>query len=355
MDGMLDIRSAKELARIPRDYDDVMQDVETERVYKMLYEYYARDESEVQPDVYGIEKDGEKKLTKTTLGRPKNSDMPELKMRSTGMHHSHYSKEILRDIGINLDESWNGNAIGIRHSDDSLDVVETDYYTTVAYSRLLFLESANALDSSDSVSEAFNMMSLRDEHMKSTQNFKRPSWISREGTLGGVVIANTGHSWEIVLGKRSEDPRVNPSLISVAPNGSIDYKSVREGDMNRSLASNFHEELFKGKYQPNFFADYVDSYQTLSGWNVRDGSFVIGNLLVVRDSEGYEKLVDRQTHNFEFNSLITIDVQDAEKIVETANMSFMSPSTIPYVYKGLVAFEKLDNTPELDYEILQNS
>lgn len=355
MDKILGIKSAREIADIPRSYEDVMDDVEIEDVYQMLYKYYEQDEHHISPDVYGIEGNSNRFITHTTIGRPDNEDIDYSGMVSEGLHHSHYSKSVLEDIGINLDDSWNGNAIGVRHQDDKLEIVETDYYTTSAYSRLLFLEAANAIDRADSVSDAFDMMSLRKEHLSSLEDFYRPSWISREGTVGGLVIAYNGESWEIILGQRSEEPRVNPGLISVAPNGGIGYKAIEEGGVEQSLKSHFNEEFFKGKYQPNFFEDYVESYEIINGWNLRDGSFVVGNLLVISDEEGYEKLVDRKTHNFEFDSLITIDVQDADRIDKIANMSEMSPSTIPYVYKGLAAFKEIENTPELEYDILERN
>lgn len=355
MDKILGIHSAKEIADIPKNYEDVMDDVEMENVYQMLYKYYTQDDHSVSPDVYGIDNGGNRAITHTTLGRPDKDDIDYSGMTSEGLRHSHYSKEVLEDIGINLDDSWNGNAIGVRHQDDKLEIVETDYYTTSAYSRILFLEAANALDRADSVSDAFDMMPLREKFLSSLEDFYRPSWISREGTVGGLVIAYNGDSWEIILGERSEDPRVNPGLMSVAPNGGIGYKAIKQGGIEQSLKSHFNEEFFKGKYQPNFFEDYVQSYEILNGWNLRDASFVVGNLLVISDEEGYEKLVDRNTHNFEFASLVTIDVQDADRISKIANMSEMSPSTIPYVYKGLATFEELENTPELEYDILEKN
>lgn len=355
MDKILGIHSAKEVADIPKDYEDVMDDVERENIYKMLYRYYAQDEHSVSPDVYGIENGNNRTITHTTVGRPNEDEIDYSTIASNGLYHSHYSKEALKDIGINLDDSWNGNAIGVRHQDDKLNIVETDYYTTSAYSRLLFLEAANALDRAESVSDAFDMMPLRQKFLSSLEDFYRPSWISREGTVGGLVIAYNGDSWEIILGERSEEPRVNPGLISVAPNGGMGYESIKYGGVEKSLKSHFDEEFFKGRYQPNFFEDYVESYKILNGWNLRDGSFIVGTLLVISSEEGYEKLVDRNTHNFEFDSILTINVQDADRISKIADISKMSPSTIPYVYKGLATFEELEDTPSLEYDILEKN
>lgn len=353
MDEILGIQSAIEIAYIPKRYEDVMDNIEIESVYEMLYRYYKQNVNSVSPDVYGIQNDGDKTTTHTTIGRPDEDEIGYSKITSEGLYHSHYSKKALKDIGIDLNDSWNGNAIGVRHQDNELNIVETDYYTTSAYSRLLFLEAANALDRSNSTSDAFDMMPLRQKFLSSLEDFYRPSWISREGTVGGIVISYNGDSWEIIIGERSEKPRVNPRMISIVPNGGIGYESISKGGVEHSLKSHFDEEFFKGKYQPKFFEDYVKSYRILNGWNLRDASFIIGFLLVIPDKEGYKRLTNRNTQNFEFKSLINIDVQNADRITEIASISKMSPSTIPYVYRGLNAFEQLEYTPKLEYDILE--
>ena len=354
MRDILGAEKAAEIANLPEEDINPFKDYPMDELYELIYNFYKEKGHNIEPEMYGISTDLNTYTTRTTLGRPEDTSVEIDGVKVKGMKHSHYTEDALESAQIDIDSSWNGDSAGITYGDGEVGVFQTDYYTAATFSQLLYLEAVSAYEEAGEVIEDVTLsdMPLRNQFLDSYEHFCRPDWVASEGAIGGVVIANDGDDWKIILGRRSTEPRVNPGLISIAPNGGMSCDNLTEGGFMQSLERQFSEEFFQGKYEMDFFNDYVYPYQVSAGWNLRDGTFALGYMLLVKEQEGYKKLVDRPTHNFEFEELIEIDVSEPKEIANTVNISKMSPSTIPVVYRALVAFGSLEETPELEYEVL---
>lgn len=355
IENILSIDEVLKKGNLPDDPDETLEETSDDDIYKLVNRFY-NERGDVNPEEFVIEsEDGEKSVVKTTLGRPIDDSLKVEEINPMNLHHSHFSSKGLKKAGIDRENSWNGEKAGMLYRNGSLNILKSDYYTVKTFAYLPYIEAAKAVRDHNEVDEVpLDELSLRNKYLKNKDDFHRTKWMCSGGSVGGAIIANSGDSWKLILGKRSDKTSINSDRVSIAPNGAMEYDHLCEEGFQKDLRLNFNEELFRGRKQPNFFEDYVDPYMISSGWNLRSGELAIGYALIVRDPDGYDKLINRKNHNFEFSELVEIDVNDPKEIVDKVNLEDASPSVIPTVYRSLALFESITDESHLDYTIERN-
>lgn len=348
---ILSVNEVIDVANLPDDVGECLSKADDTDVYDLVHRFHDV-KGEVNPEKYLVEYGNTEKKIKTTLGRPVDSDVDIDEIKSLDMYHSHYSNKGLQVAGIDQKNSWNGEMAGLQYEDGRLDVIKSDYYTTATFGEIPYVEAANCVNEYADVNDIpLKELTMRDKYMKSRDDIERTRWLASGGSVGGAIIANTGSSWNLILGERSDKTRLNSGRISIVPNGGVRYDNIMENGFISDLKSHFNEELFRGQRDPQFFDRYVDPYRCSAGWNLRDHSLSVGYALVIRDKEGYEKLVADKNHNFEFEKLIEIDVNNPSQITEKLNLESASPSVLPTVYRSLSLVDKSIKDINLDYNI----
>lgn len=349
--NILSIRQVLDKANLPENPNVVMNEVSDNEVYKLIERFY-RERGDVNPERYMIKTSDENYKIKTTLGKSIAKQMNVEKIDPVSLHHSHFSSEGLDKAGIDRENSWNGEKAGILYDNGTVKILKSDYYTVKTFSTLPHIEVANALYENESADDvSLEELPLRNAYLQNREDLHRTKWMCSGGSVGGAIIANSGDGWKLILGKRSDKTSVNSGRLSIAPNGALEYDHMCENGFQRDLKLNFNEELFRGTKQPNFFEDYVDPYMVSNGWNLRNGEMAVGYALLVKDPEGYDKLMNRSNHNFEFSDLVEIDVSDPEEIVNKVNLENASPSVIPTVYRTLALYQNVVEESDIDYSI----
>jgi hypothetical protein len=351
---ILSIQEVIEKANIPPNSRKTIGRVDDNDVYRLINRFY-KERGDINPETYIVKNNGETKRCDTTLGKPLQNKIPIDRIKPLQFHHSHFSSRGLDVAGIDRDQSWNGEKAGIIYQNGVLKAVKTDYYSTKSFGAIPRVEAAHVIDkSSQNISDIdLDDLKARNSYLKNKNDIHRTKWISSGGTVGGVILCNTGNTWKIILGRRSDRTNINPGRISIIPNGALRYDNMVENGFVKDLKLHFNEELFRGQKQPNFFNDFVDSYRVSSGWNLRSGEFTVGYALIIRDPQGYEMLNKLNSYNFEFNEIVEIDVNNPDEITRVMNMENMSPSVIPTVFKSVVLLENITDELDLDYNIEQ--
>lgn len=350
IENILSIQEALEEANLPDDEDDIESHTDTD-LYKLLERFY-QERGDVNPERYIIETDDDRHEVKTTLGKHIGDNLSIEQINALNLHHSHFSTRGLEEAGIDKKNSWNGEKAGLMYENGTVNILKSDYYTVKTFSSLPYVELKNVLsDYEDPQDVPLEELNLRNSYMKNKEDFHKTKWMCSGGSVGGVIIANTGDTWKIILGERSDKTSINSGRLSIAPNGALQYDHMCDEGFQKDLKLHFNEELFRGTKQPRFFEDYVEPYMVSIGWNLRNGELSVGYALLVRDPEGYEKLIGRNNHNFEFTELLEIDVNDPEELVEKVNIENASPSTIPTIYRSVALYDNVIEDSEIDYKI----
>lgn len=348
---LLSVEEVIDEANLPADVEDCLGSTDDTEVYELINRFYNI-KGEINPEEYEISYDNTKKTIKSTLGRPVSEELQIDEIRALQMFHSHYSDEGLKMAGIDRKNSWNGDMAGIQYDEGELEILKSDYYTTASFGEIPYVESAHCIQQEESYDEVdLKDLTLRNKHMKSRDDVERTKWLASGGSVGGTIIANTGNEWKIILGRRSSKTRLNAGRVSTVPNGGIRYDNITENGFLEDLKLHFNEELFRGQRDPGFFEEYVDPYRCSAGWNLRDLTLSIGYTLLIEDPDGYQELIDKKNHNFEFETLMEIDVNNPSRIVSNINIESASPSIIPMVYRSLGLFDNIVEGEELDYTI----
>lgn len=348
------IRDVVESANIPENPRGIGNKVDDVEIYKLINRFY-NERGDINPEKYVLDHDDGKIETRTTLGRPSDNNLPIDKVTPRQFHHSHFSSTGLAIAGIDQEGSWNGEKAGLVYDNGTIDLIKSDYYTTRSFGFLPYAETASVIHNSDSKLDEIDLdkLSLRNNYLRSKEDLHRTKWLASGGSVGGVIIANSGDDWRIIMGKRSDRTNINPGMISIVPNGALRYDNVSDDGFTKDLNLHFNEELFRGQKQPNFFEDFVEAYRVSTGWNLRSGEMSIGYGLIIRDEGGYNMLRETTSHNFEFDSMLDVSVHNVERLSEILKIGNVSPSVIPIIYRSLVLLENVVDDVELNYNINQ--
>lgn len=316
-------------------------------INKAIISYYRRN-TDIPLSKYKISRGEEENIVETSLYEDEDVNIDNL--IKVDRFFSDYSDEALKVTGLDSDDTWNGDAIAIKNTEDGIQYFETDYYTSRIFSRLLFLEVANALMSKDGNPDSIigGDVPLRKNLLNKREDFKRQTYHTPGASSGGVVIGEVDDSLKILLAKRSEDLNINAGLVSIIPNGGVEYDDLQESGFEETLRREFYEELLP---EEDFkFEEDVNHQMSSVGWNTRDGGLSVMYTLFV-DSDVYKDISQRKNTNFEFFKFVEIDIHNYEKIVDTVNTDNMSPSTISVVCESIKEIDENPNYPDLPYSI----
>lgn len=351
MDQILSMEKVLKTANLPESSSDVVERSNDTTVYKLINRFYD-ERGDVNPEEYVVKWDDNTEVIKTTIGRSIDGNLDIDRINPRNVHHSHFSSKGLNIANIDRDNSWNGQSAGIMYDKGDLDIINTDFYSVRSFGSIPYVEAAYVASKYDSVKSVdLDDLNLRNKYLCSKEDIHRTKWIASGGTVGGVIIVNTGDSWKLLVGKRSNKTRMNPGRISVIPNGTMEYDNLAKNGFIEDLKMNFNEEMFRGQKDPDFFDEYVDTYRVSTGWNLADGKFCVGYALVVEDPEAYDKIRRDRNENFEFDEFVEIDISDPGMITNIANINSMSPSVIPIIYRSIVLLDNIKDDVELDYSI----
>lgn len=353
LENIISIEEARDVANIPEKPKEALEDVSLTDVYNLINRYH-RKRGSIRPDRYELSLDNRTRGIDTTIGRTDGSNIELQKVNMRDVHHSMYSESGLEDVMVDIDNSWNGDKATFSYKDGILDVFKSDYYTTTSFCELLYLEAIKEINESGDYTDAnLDNLEFRDKYLRDKDKIERPPWMARGGTIGGVIIANTGNMWKLILGRRSQKTRINPGRISIIPNGGMEYENISKGKMEQDLRLKFNEELFRGLRQPHIFDRFVDAHRVSTGWDLRDSTLNVGYALIIDDPEGYSKIKEQRNHNFQFNSSVEIDISNFGVLISRANMRYMSPSVLPTVYRSISLVNEMYDSVDIPYEINQ--
>ena len=352
--NIVTIQDVIENANVPKDPQNVVDEIDDRKIYDLINRFYS-ERGSVNPESYSLKYEGGTVKSKTTLGRPPDNDMPIDRIKPQQFHHSHFSSKGLDTAGIDRDKSWNGEKAAVLYENGTIDLLKSDYYTTRSFGFVPYVEVANVIRNSGKDIDGIDLdkLSIRNKYLKSKEDLHRTRWLAAGGSVGGVIIANSGDDWRLILGERSDRTNINPSLISMVPNGALRYDNVAENGFTKDLKLHFNEELFRGRKQPNFFEDFVEPYRVSTGWNLRSGELAVGYGLIIKDEGGYNMLRETKSHNFEFDSMVDVSVHNTDKLSEILKFGNISPSVVPTVYRSLVLLENVIDEVSLNYRIDQ--
>lgn len=341
-----------DLAYISEDGADVLDQVDKTAAKRAIFDYYI-DNADIGPLRFEFEQDGQVvHRTDSLFGTPYDCSPHIDKICDRDIDVSLYSERGLDTVGLRDNDYWNGDVTLIEYEGSYLNVGKTDYYTVNTFSTLLYSEAANYVLKSKTRAEANDgKFPLRDGVLSSPTDFYRTSWPSG-GSGGGVIFANDGETWRIIVGRRSEDVKVNGGLVSIFPNGSIEHEDIVNSGVEETVRREFGEELFcdeeKGR---RFYNSNVDAEQVALGWNLRDGGFIVGYALIINNREKYETLREKLNVNHEVDEIIEIDMMDINAVSEYVTFSEMSPENIPIICNALEYVDSSDKYPELPYSV----
>lgn len=266
---------------------------------------------------------------------------------------SDYSDDYLEDLGFDTTDNWNGDTAFVVYNDGDVLVGETDYYSYSTVSQLLQYEALYAATLAADASEVrVKDFPIRNELLRSKADFyypKRPVTASS----GGALIFNTPDGWRLLLGRRSTGVSINPGMISVFPNGGVEYDDLWGGGFDASARREFGEELFDNDIQAGneFINKHCITKRVSCGWNVRDGGMLFGHVFISPHIEGYEEFMEKQQLNDELEGLVEIDIFDPKEVHRFVNLDSMSGGAVATVYYALEEFDQNSSYPDLPYDI----
>lgn len=315
---------------------------------EQVHDYYKDSNNGPDPVDYTLEYDDNEGNIKTTLG-VFNGEMPKLKsIRKIYSKFSEYELDTIQNFGIDIDEDWNGSIVDIFYDDGILNIGETDYFSVSPYMRILTLEMLHkSRDINDTTP-------VRDEFLSSESEFKNPKR-PVGGTSGGVIIANTGSGWNLLIGKRSEDNFINCGLKSIFPNGGIEYDDVDDNIFQRTVNREFVEEIYSKKTQGSVFYDKNVKQKIITkGWDLRHGDFVTSFALIIDSPVSYDVLKSSADHNSEMEKIVEIPLDDVSMLYDTFDIESMSSTPISTAVEAVKMFDESDEFPDLPYNIERN-
>lgn len=346
-----------EMSNIPDSPDSVIQNVDQSDVYKHIFNYYDDEDKLIQPIVYDMSNPESDRLVRTTLGSVPGEELKIGSVQSADAFFSTHSEDAMRELGIDLDGIWNGQVASLMYTyNGKLQFAETDYYTKSMFSRIPYMESYNVVQSqgTETKKNESNNTPARDMLIPDVSKFNdRPGYCSG-GTIGGVIVGINDHgNYELILGKRSQEPLINKGRISITPNGLIEPQHLKSENIRNSVKQRFGKELFGYKESgERFFEENVQIVDLINGWNLRDASLSMYYGFIIDSAEKYDEFIADKENNMEFEELIRVELKDYERINEVVDFGRMSPSTIPAVMEIIKYLS--EDSKEIEYRIEKN-
>lgn len=333
------------LSNFDEDVDSNLSTKDNTQASEQIHDYYQEMDSGPDPIDYTIEYNNSKNKIKTTFG-VFNKEMPNIdNIRKIYSKFSEYELDTIQNFGIDIDEDWNGSIVDIFYDDGILKVGETDYFSVSPYMRILTLEMLRKAQGKDDTTP------IRDEMLSTESAFKNPKR-PVGGTSGGVIIANTGSGWNLLIGKRSEDNFINSGLYSIFPNGGITYEDVDDNIFQRTVKREFVEEIYSKKTQGSVFYDKnVETEMVTQGWDLRHGDFVTSFVLIIDSPVSYDVLKNSADHNSEMEKIVEIPLDDLSMIKDAVNIHSMSSTPISTILEGIKYFDESQKYPDLSYNV----
>lgn len=338
---ILDVANIAEEPRKP------MSRFNPEDINQAIISYYLR-ETNIPLSTYKFICDGESQKVNTSLYEDNNINIQNTE--EIGGSFSDYTTKSLEATGLKTDDVWNGDRIAIKSTPNKLKFCKTDYYTSRTFSRLLFLESANALVENDGNQTQITDkdLPLRNKIISKKEDFFYETCNSPDASSGGVIVGKRDGLWRMLLSRRSDNVNINSGLVSVVPNGGVEYEDLNQDGFISGVRREFSEEILPSKELS--FDERVKHELSNVGWNVRDGGLSVLYTLYV-DDDLYENIYSNQSTNFEFSEMVELDIFDYDSVTNTINIDNMSSSTIPVVCDTLRKFNSEDSLPNLPYDI----
>lgn len=337
--------------------DDVSQfDIgeETTRMQRAIVEYYRRNPNFALVSFDLLDTNGEIiHSTDSLFGRPFDDRPVVDSIDLSSYSFSDYSNTHLESLGFDTDSNWNGDTTFVIYNDGDTIIGETDYYSFSTFLRLLQYEAIYAANIAEDASKVrVKDFPLRNELLRSKSDFyypKRPI----PASSGGVLIFNTPNGWRMLLGRRSTDVSVNPGMISIFPNGGVEYADLWGGGFDASARREFGEELFNDDIEAGnkFINEHCITKRVACGWNVREGSMFFGHAFISPHIEGYHEFIEKSEPNEELEGIVEIDIFNPKEVHRFANIDSMSGAAISAVYYALEEFDQNESYPDLPYDI----
>jgi hypothetical protein len=351
MEHIPKIDSIIEEANLPDNPHDPLTYQTQERIYKALIRYYNQF-TDISPLKYTFtdNSSGEEiHQIQTTLYKPESQDLNNY--NDTGIHYTNYSEKALTSIGINTENIWNGDSCIVTCDGETLNFGYTDYYTSTILSRSLFIETANALEQAQNDLDKISKKSfpLRNKMLNNIHNIRNTPAFCTGAASGGVIIGKHNDEWVLLLGRRSDKPRVNKGLLSVIPNGGVEYSDYNGSE---TFLDTTRRELVEELPVMNdeIPDQQIDIEHSITGWNLRHGGLAAGHSIYL-DTELLDKVLEQRMSNFEFSELVRVPILEPESIKDHLEFGDISPSVVPMIAQTLINFDKKEHTPELPYHI----
>ena len=333
----------KGIANTQSDYNKSEDD---SKAYNALWKYYHKF-TDISIMEYNFEKENKDTYsTRTLLGVEENMGIDNIKVHDSIF--SEYSEDNIEEL--NLTDSWNDTITDVIYKDNTFHIGESNYYSYTLATQLLWNE---AIQSSSKELDTLRKedFPIRNEIISSIRDLKIPPR-PRALTSGGVIVMNTGEKWKLLLCKRSENVSMNKNRISIIPNGKMTYENAINNTFKTTLQKKFITELFSNSSQGEiFFEKHVTSHPVSAGWNLRDGDFSIGYILLINSPVAYDVFKDTIDNNEETQELIEVPINDFDKITEIVNFDKMSPTPISTVCESLKYIDENSSYPDLPYTI----
>lgn len=337
------------IANLPEDRENFPEEYDETSISRGVWDYYDESESDIEPVNYRIVEGDDQTDIKTILGVKNttpaiNTDI----VKKEDRFFSEYDFNVIEKTGINTDKLWNGEVSDVSYIDGEIRVGRTDYFSTAPFTRILSMEVARAKKENSNIHEG---TPLRNRFLKNSNQFKEPPR-PIAATGGGVIVANKGNDqWVIILGRRSKKTDINRGLLSIFPNGKVEYEDADE-DFNETVKREFNEEIFGEDPKGDIYFDkHIISTKVTSGWNLKTGSLTVGHVLIIKSRTSYDVLKEVSQHNDEIEEFIEIPVDNIDKIKKNVCLDEMSGTAIPVVYETLKKMDKSDKYPSLPYNI----
>lgn len=331
-----------------------LSNAKTPEINRSVYEYYQQNSAFGVYTFDMISSDREQLHTVRTLcGRPFEY-IPEIKDTELSESFvSEYNTSILSELGLDLDESWNGDIAAIQYTDGNVIISESDYYTIQTIEKLFDLEAFYAYCLADSFDQIYEShFPIRNEILRHPHQFFTPNRPVSGSSIAGLIF-NTGDTWKLLFSKRGANVSTNSNMVDIQPGGFVEYNDLWGGTFSTVPIREGIESLFHSneQYGTQFFKQYVSTYATELVWRLKNGGLLQGNLFVVEDPEGYEYYQQYKSITPDSYGVYEVDIYDFATLKSLLTLQDMSGDSLGIACLALEKFDSLPQYPALPYTI----
>lgn len=346
------LRKLYKMSHIEDEIEDTYNEFDETEIVKYIRDYY-RNNGDLYPSKYQILKNGSVEFeTYSLTGRHDGSSPRVESVSKAPIQCTEFDERILKKIGLNMGEVWNGEMSSFRYDDGDVIIGKTDYFTVTPFSRLLSSEIALEMDNGKTDIQKMETP-IRDKYMSKISDFHFPCR-PRNASTSGIILANNGDEYVFLIGKRSENVERNRGLYSLFPSGAV----VDDGYDNfynifkKNIKKEFVEELFGNtKEGENFYKKNVKTFRISRGWDLRDGSLFIGNIIILDSVMAYDVFMSMYQRNNESSQIIEVPIKNISDLKTYISMNKMSANTISTVFEALSYIKSTDKYQNLPYDI----